>query len=208
MRIPSLLLPILVVLVPAAGHAQPYRASVLWVQPDSALGSTSAPHSVPAGVPASTDSAAPPPFHTPQAQDFDPTRGEPPFLTPVLGGAVIGAAFTAGGLLIGNAADPEPSGDFIPTGIALGYFIGETIGVPIGVHLGNSRRGSFAGDLGISLLGHIAALGLAALGGSAGYVAGVSVQILATTVNERSVGRKRALARHEREPAAEAAKSP
>jgi len=205
MRITKLLLLLLAVLIPATGQAQTYRASVLWVLPDSALGGASGPDSVPAGAPAVSDT---PPFHAPGTEPFDPKRGESPLATPVVGGIVGGAAFSAAGILIGNAVDPQPSGEFIPTGIVLGYFIGETIGVPIGAHLGNSRRGNFAGDLGISILGHIAALGLASLGGSAGYVAGLSVQVLATAVNEQLTGRRRATARHEREQAAEASRAP
>jgi len=208
MRITRLLLLLLAVLIPATGQAQAYRASVLWVLPDSALGGASLPHSTAAGAPTTTDSTAMPTFQAPDTTPFDPKRGESPLATPVVGGIVGGAAFSAVGILIGNAVDPQPSGEFIPTGIVLGYFIGETIGVPIGAHLGNSRRGSFAGDLGISILGHIAALGLASLGAGAGYVAGLSVQVLATAVNEQKTGRSRATARHEREQAAEAAKSP
>jgi hypothetical protein len=208
MRITKLLLLMLATLVPAVAQAQAYRASVLWAPPDSALGGASGPDSAAAGPPPTPDSTAMPTFHAPSSEPFDPKRGESPLATPVVGGIVGGAAFSAAGILIGNAVDPEPSGEFIPTGIVLGYFIGETIGVPIGAHLGNSRRGNFAGDLGISILGHIAALGLATIGGGAGYIAGLSVQILATAVNEQLTGRKRALARHQREQAAEAAKSP
>ena len=126
---------------------------------------------------------------------------------PILGSLVCGSALGFAFGMIGNSTDTGHSED-IPYGAFIGYLIGETIGVPIGAHLGNARRGNIAGDLGISILGHIAALGLASIGGSAGYVAGISVQILATTVNERSVGRKRALERYEREQAAENAKSP
>jgi len=204
MRLAALLL--LATLVgPATGRAQPYRASVLWTAPDSASSAGTGADSAAAGTAQLPDSARA--FHAPAVAAFDPQAGEPSMAAPILGSLVCGSALGFAFGMIGNSTDTGHSED-IPYGAFIGYLIGETIGVPIGAHLGNARRGNIAGDLGISILGHIAALGLASIGGSAGYVAGISVQILATAVTEQKVGRLRATARHEREQAAEAAKSP
>ena len=64
--------------------------------------------------------------------------------------------------------------------------------MPLGVHLGNARNGSFAGDLGLSLLGHIASVALGSItGGGASYLIGMVGTVALTVANERKVGRRR-----------------
>jgi hypothetical protein len=191
MRIAALLI-LATLACPATGQAQPYRTSVLWIAPDSAA------------APEAPDSARV--LHAPDVPNFDPTEGEPSLLSPILCGAIGAVGLGIAGGLIGNSTDNNY--DDIPVGAFTGYFIGETIGVPIGAHVGNVERGNLAGDLGISILGHIVALGLSTIGGGAGYIAGVSAQIIATAVTEQKTGRRRAIDKHERELADEAAKGP
>ena len=77
-------------------------------------------------------------------------------------------------------------------GAATGYLVGETIGLPLGVHFGNARRGNFAGDLGVSLLGHLGAIALGALTSSGiGYAIGLAGQLAITVANERHVGERK-----------------
>lgn len=174
---------------PCPAEAQDYRASVLYTEPANFLAA-----SEPAvAAPTTTDSSAQPTFHPPRV-----ARAQPTIVAPILGSVLGGAALGVAGFLIGNGANPS-SFDDIPVGGIIGYTIGETIGVPLGAHLGNGRRGNLAGDLGVSLLGHLAAFGLLSLdSGGGAYLVGLAGQIAITVANERHQGKKRA----EREAAA------
>jgi hypothetical protein len=92
--------------------------------------------------------------------------------------------------VIGDSSDDHYSDD-IPEGAILGYFVGETVSMPLGVHLGNAGNGSLAGDLGLSLLGHVASIALGSITGSAGYLVGMTGTVALTVANERKVARRR-----------------
>ena len=159
-----------------------YTASVMYAGADS-----SAATPVPADTMAA-DSTFAAPLHAP---DIPTLRTQPPLIQPIVIGVVSTVAGAAGGGLIGYQLDKGNSYEFLPVGTAVGYLIGETILLPVGVHLGNARHGSFLGDLGISVLGHLGAIGLASLGGGAVYIVGVAGQIAATVANERSSAARR-----------------
>jgi hypothetical protein len=181
---------------PAAADAQDWRASVLARAPvedgaDLGFGGGAIAQ---AAVPADTAAATrtPPPASRVVGQE---PRQQPPLIYPIVAGVAAGFAGAYAGAMIGDSQDQ--SWDDIPVGAILGYLVGETICLPIGVHLGNARHGSFLGDLGVSLLGQVAAIGLASIGSSGGYVVGLAGQVAITVLNERRTG-----ARHLREEAA------
>jgi hypothetical protein len=69
---------------------------------------------------------------------------------------------------------------------------GESLALPIGVHLANGRRGSFIGDLAVSIAGQALAVGLYVLTRSGPmYVVGSVAQVALVIANERTVARKR-----------------
>ena len=102
-----------------------------------------------------------PEFHTPATPAFDPKWDEPSIASPLTAGLIGAVVLGGAGIVIGNALDDNHSDG--SGGAAAGYLIGETVGVPLGVHLGNSRRGNYGGDLVVSMIGHLAALGVGAL---------------------------------------------
>jgi hypothetical protein len=90
--------------------------------------------------------------------------------------------------------------DEIPAGALIGFVVGEAILLPVGVHLGNARKGTFLADLGVSILGGMAAIGAAVLTNStAGYVLGTVGQLAITVAVERSAATRHLRARAGRE---------
>ena len=175
----KLLLALVLLAVPTFAGAQQYRASILYVAPEGVPGDsvTTAHPSVPA------DSL---PLRAPGV----PEVRQPDLVFPISVGVVGAVAGAAAGIAIGASSD-DYYGD-IPEGAIFGYLVGETLCMPLGVHFGNQRHGSFAGDLGLSLLGHLASLAIASIGGNtAGYAIGMAGTLAVTVANERAVGRRR-----------------
>jgi len=142
-----------------------------------------------AAIAASPDSAGAdslPPLHAPELA----TSAQPSLVWPISLGVFGAVAGGLAGAAIGDASDEDSSED-IPAAAALGYFVGETLFMPLGVHLGNAHHGSFAGDLGLSVLGHVASVALSSITGGGGYAIGMAATIALTVANERRVGGRR-----------------
>ena len=125
---------------------------------------------------------------------------EPPTMSPITAGALLGIWGVAMGAYAGLAINDDCSGSdvwCIPLGAALGAAALGTLGATIGAHLGNSRRGSFGRVLLISYAtwgGGVAVAILAAHGGSgalalAAFALLPPVQLGVTVATERSTGR-------------------
>ncbi len=191
-------LPLLPAAATSTAHAQAYRSSILHVE-------AAAPAETPlpdrAGVKpwladtpdsAGVDTLVRQALHPPEVQEL---HLQPPLVQPIVVGALATIAGAYAGAQIGDLIEGNSgsSSEYLPVGAAIGFLVGETIGLPLGVHFGNARRGNFAGDLGISLLGHLGAIGLAGLTGSlVGYAIGVAGQLAITVATERHVGGRKA----------------
>lgn len=117
-----------------------------------------------------------------------PAIRQPSVVAPVLAGAAGGALGLYGGAVAGLlATGNEGEWNF---GLIVGAFVGETLLLPIGVHLGNGSRGSFLGDLGLSILTGLAGAGVAGLAGTAGFAIGAAGQLAAVVANERATARR------------------
>ena len=142
-----------------------------------------------AAIAAGPDSAAAdslPPFHAPPLPEIE----QPNLAWPIGAGVVGGVAGGLAGAAIGAGLDGDEYEE--EAGVLIGYFVGESLFMPLGVHLGNGGNGSFAGDLGLSLLGHVASIALGTItGGGASYLVGVAGTVALTVANERKVGRRR-----------------
>jgi hypothetical protein len=147
------------------------------------------------------DSAKAPP-RTLRPSDLPELDTQPPLVQPIVIASLAAVAGAYGGALIGDRLDEDRNSEvFLPAGAAAGYFIGETIALPIGAHFGNARRGSFAGDLGISILGHLGAIALGTITSSgAVYLVGMGGQIAWTILNERKVAAGRDRERRKESP--------
>jgi hypothetical protein len=179
----------LLVLLPASGFAQDYKQSVLYMEPaDTTQGAAPVPAAPDQSFAA--DSTTRPPLHAPRLVIAEK---QPPLLQPILLGTIAAAAGAFGGAALGYQTDKQNGyyDDVLPPGTVAGYFIGETLALPLGVHLGNGSHGSFLGDLGLSVLGHLGAIGLIGVGNGVGYLVGIAGQITATVVNERSTAKHR-----------------
>jgi hypothetical protein len=140
-------------------------------------------------TPATGDSIDGRTLRPPDLPDLDT---QPPLIQPVVIATLAAVAGAYGGAYIGNSLDEDYSSEFLPTGAVVGYLIGETIAMPIGAHFGNARRGNFAGDLGVSVLGHLLAIGLGSVTNSGlVYLVGMGAQIAGTVANERAVATRR-----------------
>jgi hypothetical protein len=93
-----------------------------------------------------------------------PARPEPDLIVPVAGAVVGGAVgFFGGGFLAAVLVEDESEGELdVLAAFVVGALAGEVILMPLGAHLGNRRRGSYAADLGVSVLTGVAAIGLMA----------------------------------------------
>lgn len=112
-------------------------------------------------------------------------NAQPPLGVPILGGLLGGGLGVVGGAMIG-ASVTDGQDEFTQLGVILSSaFVGEVLLLPLGVHLGNDRRGSYASDLGVSLLAGLAAIGLASLAGEGGFALGVSLQVGLVVAQER-----------------------
>jgi len=205
-----------ILLLLALGIAQPasaqdYRRSILWRDRDAAsdmFGFGDAPATAAAVARTSFDPIAPGDPGTdsvtarpvPGAQLEWEEPKQPSIIVPILGGLLGGATGAIGGTVIGAGQDTYS--DDIPLGAIVGFVVGEALVLPVGVHLGNARHGSLLGDLGVSIITQVAAIGLGSVGSGAGYIVGVAGQLALTVVNERAVGRRRLRER------AETSKSP
>ncbi|MEP7029109.1 MAG: hypothetical protein ABI960_10975 [Candidatus Eisenbacteria bacterium] len=159
--------------------AQAYKASVLYSEPAE---STAAPAGISAPEP---EPPRTPAFHAPSVR-----RSQPIILAPILGSLAGGIGLAYAGLALGYAGNPNTQD--ISVGAIAGFVLGEMIGVPLGAHLGNGRRGNFAGDLGISVLTGLAGIGLGSLdSGGGAYLLGAAGQIALTIANERATARRR-----------------
>jgi hypothetical protein len=173
----ALLVPCLAVSV---GHAQAWRSSILALPSAAVIAADS-----------TASASTPAPALVPATRIAPPLRGQPSIVGPIAGGLLFAAAGAAGGALLGAAAD-QGSRAFIPAGAAFGFLFGEAVVLPVGVHLGNGRRGLFLPDLGASVVGGVAALGLGAVTQSGvGYLVGVGGQLAMTVATERSASRRR-----------------
>jgi hypothetical protein len=174
---------------PTRAHAQDWRASVLARAPAEMGaelgfgGGALAQAATPADT-AVTPGALPPASRIVGKE----VRKQPPLIYPIVAGLAAGFAGAYGGVLIGDSQDQ--GWEEIPVGAIFGYLVGETVSLPIGVHLGNARHGSFLGDLGVSVLGQLAAIGASAIGNGGGYVVGLAGQVAITVLNERRTGER------------------
>ena len=141
-------------------------------------------------VAAVTDSAA----GLPSASSLDPAETQPDVVLPVIGGVVGGAAGLYGGAIIGLALNEHDSGELdVLAAAGVGALLGEALLLPLGVHLGNARKGSYATDLGVSVLGGLAGLGAFSLAGGStqGVILGAGLQLVLVVIAERRKGRER-----------------
>jgi hypothetical protein len=123
-----------------------------------------------------------------------PKLRQPTIILPLTGGAVMGAGMgyglAWGGALL--AGEGESSDDLSALGgFILGGFVGEVTGVALGTHLGNGAKGSFARNLGMSVLTGAIAVAAASGGGAAGAIAGAALQLGTTLAVERHAARER-----------------
>lgn len=191
-------IPLLPAEATSTAQAQAYRSSILYLEP---VAPVEAPLPDRAGVKpwladtpdsAGADTLVRPALHPPEVQEL---HLQPPLVEPIAVGALATFAGAYAGAHIGDQIEGNSgsSSEDYPVGALVGFLVGETIGLPLGVHFGNARRGNFAGDLGISLLGHLGAIGLTGLTGSlVGYAIGVAGQLAITVANERHVGGRKA----------------
>jgi hypothetical protein len=166
--------------IPAPARAQGWRASVL---------------ALPAALSVAGDSGtgAAPDSTRALALRLVP-RPQPSIAGPIVGGVFSAGLGALGGALLGAEAD-QNSDDFVPAGAVLGFLAGEALLLPMGVHFGNGRRGSFAADLGMSVLGGAGAIALgAAVQNGVGYLVGIGAQIGLTVWTERRVADRKARA--------------
>lgn len=115
---------------------------------------------------------------------------QPPVGLPILGGLAGGALGLAGGFVVGmevgggsHICGDDPCGF---AGAITGALLGEMLLLPVGVHVGNGRRGNFAGALGASVGVGLATLVLAGdLDRGELLALGVVGQLAASVVVER-----------------------
>ena len=129
-----------------------------------------------------------------------PDDRPPPLLEPVLAGIAGGAIGLFGGGYLGYQIDRSNGygGEWDGvSGAVFGGLIGEMVLLPLGVHTGNADRGSYAADLGVSVLTGAAGLGLLAATGSleVGGIAGVALQLASVVWTERRMDKQRTEAR-------------
>lgn len=184
-----------VLLFPAEVTAQAHRSSILYVEPvapaEARLPDRAGVKPWVADAPdsAGADSRVRPALHPPEVPDL---RLQPPLVQPIVVGVLATVAGAYAGAAIGDQIEGDSGSEYFPVGAATGYLVGETIGLPLGVHFGNARRGNFAGDLGVSLLGHLGAIALGALTSSGiVYAIGLAGQLAITVANERHVGERK-----------------
>jgi hypothetical protein len=123
-----------------------------------------------------------------------PKLRQPSIILPLTGGAVMGAgmAYALGWAGVLLAGEGESSDDLdARAAFLLGGFVGEVTGVALGTPLGNGAKGSFARNLGISVLTGAIGVAAASGGGAAGGIAGAALQLGATLAVERHAAREK-----------------